>query len=54
MRLVVVDDDQIVAISLKTILEADEDIDVVACGNDGEDAIMLYERENGSSLVCVV
>lgn len=45
MRIVVVDDDQIVAISLKTILEADEEIDVVACGNDGEDAITLYEKE---------
>lgn len=51
MRLVVVDDDQIVAISLKTILEADEEIDVVACGNDGEDAIMLYEREKPDILL---
>ena len=51
MRLVVVDDDQIVAISLKTILEVDEEIDVVACGNDGEDAIMLYEREKPDILL---
>lgn len=51
MRLVVVDDDQIVAISLKTILEADEEIDVVASGNDGEDAIMLYEREKPDILL---
>ena len=51
MRLVVVDDYQIVAISLKTILEADEEIDVVACGNDGEDAIMLYEREKPDILL---
>ena len=51
MRLVVVDDDQIVAMSLKTILEADEEIDVVACGNDGEDAIMLYEREKPDILL---
>ena len=51
MRLVVVDDDQIVAISLKTILEVDEEIDVVACGNDGEDAIMLYEREKPNILL---
>ena len=51
MRVVVVDDDQIVAISLKTILEADEEIDVVACGNDGEDAIMLYEREKPDILL---
>lgn len=51
MRLVVVDDDQIVAISLKTILEADEEIDVVACGNDGEDAITLYEKEKPDILL---
>ena len=51
MRIVVVDDDQIVAISLKTILEADEEIDVVACGNGGEDAIMLYEREKPDILL---
>ena len=51
MRIVVVDDDQIVAISLKTILEADEEIDVVACGNDGEDAITLYEKEKPDILL---
>ncbi len=51
MRIVVVDDDQIVAISLKTILEADEEIEVAACGNDGEDAIVLYERENPDILL---
>ena len=45
MRIVVVDDDQIVAISLKTILESDEEIEVAACGNDGADAIELYEKE---------
>ena len=44
MRIVVVDDDQIVAISLKTIHMADEDIEVVACGNDGKEAIELYEN----------
>ena len=42
MRVVIVDDDQIVAISLKTILEADEEIEVVVCGHDGEEAIELY------------
>lgn len=51
MRIVVVDDDQIVAISLKTILEADEEIEVAACGNDGEDAIVLYEKENPDILL---
>lgn len=51
MRIVVVDDDQIVAISLKTILESDEEIEVVACGNDGADAIELYEKEKPDILL---
>ena len=46
MRIILVDDDQIVAMSLKTILEADAEIEVVASGNDGEDAISLYEEHN--------
>ena len=51
MRIVIVDDDQIVAISLKTILEADEEIEVVACGHDGEEAIGLYEKEKPDILL---
>lgn len=51
MRVVIVDDDQIVAISLKTILEADEEIEVVACGHDGEEAIELYEKEKPDILL---
>lgn len=44
MRTVIVDDDNLVAISLKTILEADKDIEVVATGNDGKEAVELYSR----------
>ena len=44
MKVVVVDDDAIVAASLKMILNATGDIDVVAVGNDGSDAIKLYEE----------
>lgn len=44
MRVVVVDDDQLVAISLKTILEADADIKVAATGYSGSDAVSLYEK----------
>lgn len=51
MRVVVVDDDQIVSISLKTILEDDPEIEVVACGNDGEDAVELYEKEKPDILL---
>ena len=42
MKVVVIDDDKLVAISLKTILEANEDISVVATGYNGEEAIALY------------
>jgi chemotaxis response regulator CheB len=31
--------------SLKTILESDNQIEVVGCGHDGSDAIALYERD---------
>lgn len=43
MKIVVIDDDKLVAISLKTILEADSSIEVAAIGYDGEEAISLYE-----------
>lgn len=42
MRILIIDDDNLVAISLKTILESDKDIEVVATGYSGEDAIKLY------------
>ena len=38
MKVVIVDDDQLVALSLKTILEADARVTVVATGTDGTDA----------------
>ncbi len=43
MRVLVIDDDALVSSSLKTILEADLDIHVVAIGNSGLDAIDLYK-----------
>lgn len=42
MRVLIVDDDVLVAVSLKTILEYDKDVEVVAVGNSGEEAITLY------------
>lgn len=45
MRIAVVDDDTLVALSLKTILETDEEIQVVGIGNSGEEAVLLYEKE---------
>ena len=41
MRVLVVDDDNLVAISLKTILEADSEVTVVAIGQSGEEAVCL-------------
>lgn len=43
MRVVVVDDDKLVCLSLKTILEAEKDISVVGTGNNGIEAIDLYK-----------
>lgn len=42
MRIVVIDDDKLVCTSLKTILEAENDISVVGIGNNGIEAIDLY------------
>ena len=36
MKVVIVDDDRLVSMSLKTILESDKNITVAACGQDGE------------------
>lgn len=43
MKLIIIDDDQFVCMSLKTILQADAEIEVAAMGNSGEAAIELYE-----------
>ena len=44
MKIVVIDDDKLVALSLKTILESTPDIEVVAMGSSGEEAISLYRE----------
>lgn len=44
MRVVLIDDDALVVVSLKVILEANEDIEVAATGHSGEEAIKLYEQ----------
>jgi chemotaxis response regulator CheB len=44
MRLLVIDDDRLVSASLKTILEADPEIEVVGTGNSGQQAVELYLR----------
>ena len=44
MNIVLIDDDQLVCMSLKMILEASGDIHVSAIGHDGSDALPLYQR----------
>ena len=51
MRVLVVDDDKLVAVSLKTILEADGEITVVGLGEAGDDAIRLYREQHPDFLL---
>ena len=51
MKVVIIDDDALVAISLKTILESDNDIEVTAVGNSGEEAIALYAKHSPDVLL---
>lgn len=44
MKVVIIDDDSLVAMSLKTILEAEGDIRVAATGSSGREAIELYGK----------
>lgn len=44
MKVIIIDDDTLVSMSLKTILSANQDITVSAIGNDGKDALPLYEE----------
>ncbi|MCL1819304.1 MAG: response regulator transcription factor [Oscillospiraceae bacterium] len=43
MKVVIIDDDGFICASLKTILQADPEIEVAATGTSGEEAITLYE-----------
>ncbi len=46
MKIIIIDDDNIVTVSLKTILEATGKITVAALGHSGEEAIDLYRLHN--------
>ncbi|HKK95640.1 MAG TPA: response regulator transcription factor [Anaerovoracaceae bacterium] len=52
MNIIIIDDDILVTTSLKTILESDNDINIVGIGNDGTDAISLYKDLNPD--ICVM
>lgn len=44
MNIIIVDDDSLVSGALKTILEINEDVTVIATGSDGQEACELYRR----------
>lgn len=46
MNVIIVDDDLLVRISLKTIIEAEPDISVVAVGSNGSEAVILYNEHH--------
>lgn len=51
MNIVIIDDDILVTTALKTILESNENITVLATGNDGKDAISLYQKHHPDILL---
>ncbi|WP_419727098.1 response regulator [Terrisporobacter petrolearius] len=51
MRVLVIDDDKLVCVSLKTILEVENDIEVVATCCNGHEAIELYHKLNPDILL---
>lgn len=44
MNIIIVDDDRLVCMSLKTILQAEEGITVLATGENGPEAVRLYDE----------
>ncbi len=51
MKIVIVDDDILVASALKTILEAGEDVTVAGTGQDGSEAFSLYREHRPDVLL---
>ena len=51
MKVIVIDDDRLVALSLKTILENTGEIEIAALGYGGEEAIELYELHHPDVLL---
>ena len=51
MKILIIDDDKLVAASLKSIISAESGYEVVATGNSGEDAIRLYGEQNPDVLL---
>lgn len=51
MNILIIDDDNLVSLSLKTILEASGEVTIAGMGNSGEDAIQLYEEHKPDILL---
>lgn len=51
MKIVIVDDDNLVSLSLKTILEATGEVTVAEIGKDGKEAIALFEKHQPEVLL---
>lgn len=51
MNILIIDDDNLVSLSLKTILEASGEVTIAGMGNSGEDAIRLYEEHKPDILL---
>ena len=51
MKVLIVDDDNLVSLSLKTILEASGEVTIAGIGNSGEQAIELYEEHQPDILL---
>ena len=51
MKIIIIDDDTFVTTSLATILNAEEDVEVVGIGHDGAEAVELYEKHRPDILL---
>lgn len=51
MKVIIIDDDPLVAQALKTILQTDPEVFVAAVGSDGEDALTLYREHRPDILL---
>lgn len=51
MKITIIDDDYLVAVSLKTILESDSSIEVIGMGKNGIEAVALYKKEQPDVLL---
>lgn len=51
MRVLIVDDDKLVCTSLKIILQMDPEVEVAGIGNDGSEAVTLYDKHKPDILL---